>query len=240
MDAQTKHLLNEILVDRTLSENLQLINKIYAKFSNHDIITIDLVRNIFNAINAEYYQGQFYIFLQNGQEPNRPYININDTATELAETDAILSAVLYDEQDREFLTHDFGFNVAITCLNSIDTPNIYYSGGYITDSKIKFIILMLLHESLHIIEYKDRALSKAKTEHSKFFYKIAYKKFKIISRLSEIISDIGLLNYEDTERINRIEQISQHKNQLQDGVNLLNDHSSCETFMLGYTVLCHT
>lgn len=240
MDKNTTYLLTSVLIDRNFKDNIQIIQKIYKKFETFKIITIELVTAIFNEINTEYYEGKFLNFLESEPKPRKSNINFNDTAKTCAKTDAILEATEYEQSDEEIARYDFGFNIAIQCLNSIKRENIYYSGGFITKNKIIFLICMLLHESLHIIEYKDSFLNiEGASEHSKNFYINAYKKFKIISRLSQIITNPNLLKFNPAKRITDITSLT-NIDIRNDGVVLLNDYSNYmvgrRTISLGYLV----
>jgi hypothetical protein len=239
MDASTTALTG--LPDLTVAENISNILPIYAKFrANEANISLEVVRNIFNEIDRVYYNGTFSSrFLVSGPVAKRPSINYNDTGKSCDTTDAFLEALAYDKNDGEFARHDYGFNIALTCINSIKTSKIYYSGGYITKSKIMYIILMLLHESIHIIEYKDSRLTKAKSSHTVYFYKYGYKRFKIVSRLSNMMENTSLLNGDLGTRTTLIAGLSS-RSDTSDGIAPLNDHSSYQekgrNISLGYIV----
>lgn len=99
---------------------------------------------------------------------------------------------------------------------------------------------MLLHESIHIIEYKDSLLTTALSSHSVYFYKYGYKRFKIVSRLSNMMDDTLLLNGNLAERIPLIIGLNR-RSDIADGIELLDDHSSYideneDVISLGYII----
>ncbi len=239
MDASTIEITG--LPDLTVVKNISNILSIYAKFkAAENNITLATVKNIFKEIDRVYYNNTFTTgFLVSEPVPKRPVINYNDTGNDCDTTDAFLEASAYDDTDTELAKYDYGFNIALTCINSIRGKKIYYSGGYITKSKIIYIILMLLHESIHIIEYKDSLLTKAKSSHTIYFYKYGYKRFKIVSRLSEMMDDTSLLNGDLAGRIALIGGLAR-RTDTSDGIAPLNDHSSYtekgKIISLGYIV----
>jgi len=243
MDSSTKTFLNS-LTNNNNDEMVKKILGIYSGYEKYNVepITIAVINDIFDKINTTFYNNEFFDFLVTPTAVKRPEINFVDSGKSCADSDAMLEATEYEKGDSEFATFDFGFVVALTCLNSIEsTEKIYYSGGYITKSRIIFIILMLLHESLHIIEYKDRYITKAKSEHTVFFYKQAFKLFGIISRMSEMFDSPDSLIFDDTERVNDISKRLTRRSALQDGADILNDYSHYEdddgnTELIGYIV----
>lgn len=240
MDASTIALTG--LPDLSVAENIAKILSIYAKFSAEEPnITLETVRNIFNEIDRVYYNGTFSSrFLISGPVAKRQSINYSDSGNPCGRTEAFLEAAAYEEgKDGEFASYDYGFNIALTCIRSIRGKKIYYSGGYITKSKIMYIILMLLHESIHIIEFKDSRLKKAKSSHTVYFYKYGYKRFKIVSRLSNMIERTSLLNGDLDGRIELIDGLAS-RSDISDGIAPLNDHSSYQekgsNISLGYII----
>ena len=210
---------------------------------NVEPITIAVIKDIFDKINQTFYNNEFFEFLGTPPYVKRKNINFVDSGNSCENTVAMFVATEYENRvDAEFATFDFGFVVALTCLNSIEPhKKIYYSGGYITKSRIIFIILMLLHESIHIIEFKDKYITKAKAEHTVFFYKQAFKLFGIISRLTEMFDSPDLLIFDDTERVNDITKRLTRRSALQDGTDILNDYSHYKDddgneILLGYIV----
>ena len=240
MDASTTALTG--LPELTVAQNITNILAIYARFRAHEAnITLAVVKDIFDEIDRVYYNNTFTRrFLVSAPVPKRTLINYNDAGLSCAETEAFLEASAYDERDSEFALHDYGFNIALTCINSIRGRKIYYSGGYITKSKIIYIILMLLHESIHIIEYKDSLLTTAGSSHSVYFYKYGYKRFKIVSRLSDMMGNTSSLGGDLATRITKIGELAMHTD-VSDGIELLTDHSSVynekgKIISLGYII----
>lgn len=230
MDESTKKFLSEIKDSVLITENINKINKIYENFKTYDgnNLTIDVVREIFNKINQEFYNGKFYSYLEAAPKRSSK-LNFRNNKKPCKDVIAMFEVTEYYFWHKQYYKgHSFGFNVALTCLNSILEEKIYYSGGYISKSKVIFIILMLLHESMHIIEFKDSYLTRSWVAHRVLFYKLGFKHFNIISRLSEFIDDESLLNFEDDERIEDIENLFLNNSNVfnaSDGVPLLNDHS---------------
>lgn len=223
MDFNTKKFL-ESIGKNTVEQNVAKVKSIYKKFADEEsFITIDTVIRLFNEINVQYYNGMFYEFIKTTKREN---IHFVDSGKSCEESEAMLEAVEYEVSDDEYSQYDYGFHIALTCINSEPEGTLYYSGGYITRKKIIFIILMLLHESIHIIEYKDSFLTNATTSHTAFFYTTAYRLFGIISRLSEINLTRMNLTTKNTERLNGIKKLLNNKNITDDGIELLNDHSS--------------
>lgn len=243
MDVSTKTFLTN-LTNNNNNEMVEKILGIYSGYERYNVepITIEVIKEIFDKINTTFYNDEFFNFLATPTAVKRREINFVDSGKSCKNSDAMLEATEYETRDPEFATFDFGFVVALTCLNSIKSrKKIYYSGGYITKSKIIFIILMLLHESLHIIEYKDRYITKAKAEHTVFFYKQAFKLFGIISRMSQMFDSPDSLIFDDTERVNDITKRLIRRGALQDGADILNDYSHYEDddgnpVMIGYIV----
>jgi hypothetical protein len=240
MDASTTALT--ALPELTVGQNITNILSIYAKFRAHEAnITLAVVKDIFDEIDRLYYNNTFTRrFLLSAPVPKRPLINYKDAGKTCEETEAFLEASAFDDSDPEFALHDYGFNIALTCINSIRGRKIYYSGGYITKSKLIYVILMLLHESIHIIEYKDSALTLSQSSHSVFFYKYGYKRFKIVSRLSEMMDNTSSLGADLASRITKIGELEAHMN-VSDGIEILTDHSSVynkkgKIISLGYII----
>ena len=243
MDSSTKTFLNS-LTNNNNDEMVEKILGIYNGYKHYDEerITIVVIKEIFDKINETFYNNEFFNFLVTPTLVKRREINFVDSEKSCADSDALLESTEYEEGDSEFANFDFGFVVALTCLNSME-PNekIYYSGGYITKSRIIFVILMLLHESIHIIEYKDRYITKAKTDHTVFFYKQAFRLFGIISRMSQMFDSPNSLIFDDTERVNDLTKRLIRRGALQDGADILNDYSHYEDddgnpVLIGYIV----
>jgi hypothetical protein len=185
MDDRTATFIRRNMIPRTLEEVITGIDKVYDKIKLYEEMHLssDIIKIIFSEIDKEFYKNQFLKFIVDSV-PDKPTILFKENIADCNDISAILEATLYDETDPEFITHLYGFVTATYCLNSITKGSVvYYSGGYVTTSKLKFIVLMLLHESIHILEYNDSILSTPYegVEHNAFFYKIAYTYFKFIS-----------------------------------------------------------
>jgi hypothetical protein len=225
--------------DISIEQNISTILLIYNKYKEQEnSIILKTVEDIFSDIDELYYNNTFKnVFLVSDPVSKRVNINYKDTGINCEETEAFISAMEYDDSDEEIKEYDYGFHLALQCINSIKGEKLYYSGGYITKSKLIFIILMLLHETIHIIEYKDSLLTKSDNEHTSFFFKYAYKRFKMISRLSEMLDNTDLLRNGSTTRIELINTLDYD---ISDGTDVLNDHSSYmkkkKQIPLGYIV----
>ena len=138
------------------------------------------------SIDEIFFKNLFNSYLK-AHPSKRLNINFNNYGNILSDVGAFMDTIAYNKCDGEFKRHDFGFNIELDALNSIKSPKIYYSGGYITKSRVIFIIIMLVHESLHIVEYKDTFISQFGDYHTIFFYKYVYLFFGIISHLSDVL-----------------------------------------------------
>lgn len=208
---------------------IEKIQKIYENFIHYDNenLTLEIVKNIFDMIEKSLYNNKLYSFFKTYPKI-RSNINFVNNKSKLSEVGAFCETIRYTKNHVEYDKYDLGFIIELDALNSIKTSKIYYSGGYITNSRVIFIILILVHESLHLIEYKDSYLCDGRYFHSVFFYKYAYLLFGIISRLSEIFNNnqrrllVFDTNYrEDLLRFSLPIDIQKYCN----AETLLNDHS---------------
>jgi len=230
-----------------VDETMVGVNTVYASVRGYEGVplTNDIVRNIFSEIDIIFYKNNFVRFIASCN-PAKPALLYKEKPGACAGIKAMLEAEQYEPHDPEFATHAMGFVTAVPCLNSIGAGTVYYSGGYKTDNKLKFIILMLLHESLHILEYNDSILTTSKADHNLFFYYMAYKYFKIISRLSECFTaDMAAEKIKrdiDGERdallrvFGVLVERGDFKDLRPDGVIKFNDHSHAGDELLGYFV----
>jgi hypothetical protein len=246
MDPQTREFIETNMTPRSVDEMINAINVVYDKIKTYEgaEITNELIRIIFTEIDKEFYKNQFAHFISICN-PDKPNIEYKENPRICDEVDAILEATIYEEGDHEFETYLFSFITATRCLSGLRSSKVYYSGGYKTTNKLKFIILMLLHESLHILEYNDSILTVPVTgvEHNLFFYFMAYKYFKMISRLSQYFTAAKAskeIKYTIDERESAIQKIVRNvengetKDLTADGQELLNDHSHAKRSLLGY------
>ena len=170
----------------------------------------------------------------------KPEILYTSVTSGICKEPALLAATMYNSTDPEFPAHLFGFVTAIKCLNDKSSADkMYYSGGYITTSRLKFIILMLLHESIHILEYIDSYVTTSKAEHSIFFYYLAYSKYAFISRLSTFLSKRQLyqLSFDVSERVELLKELIggiEKRDVIDDYTGVLNDFSHAGRTLLGY------
>jgi hypothetical protein len=246
MDARTREFIETNMTPRSVDEMIIAINVVYDKIKTYEDakITNELIHTIFTEIDKEFYKNQFahFIAICNPDKPNIKYKENPNTCNDVA---ALLEATIYEEGDTEFETYLFSFITATRCLSDLRSRKVYYSGGYKTNNKLKFIILMLLHESLHILEYNDSILTVpvVGVEHNLFFYYMAYKYFKMISRLSQYFTTANAsteIKYIIDERESAIQQIVRNvesgeiKDLTADGQELLNDHSHAGRYLLGY------
>jgi hypothetical protein len=221
IDKNTKEFL------KTLQPNknpVLKILKIYKNYESFDItlLSLQIVEKIFNDVVIEFYPGLMSYIVSSKKKDNINFVNKPGDCSTIS---AILEALAYDSSDTEINNYDFGIVIALDCLNSLNGNEILYSGGYITKSRVIFIILMLLHEIIHLIEYTDSYLSTATDDHIIFFYKTGFKVFGLISRLSEI-TDIKSLNFTDyPTRMDDIQRRIRNKGDLINGSEFLGDFS---------------
>jgi hypothetical protein len=200
------------------------ILKIYKIYESYDItfLSLDIVEQIFNDVVIDFYPGLMYYIVSSNKRGNINFVNQQGYCSTIS---AILEATAYDSSDMELENYDFGIVIALDCLNSLNGNETLYSGGYITKSRVIFIILMLLHEIIHLIEYTDSYLSTATDDHNIFFYKTGFKVFGLISRLSEI-TDINSLNFKDyPTRLDYIQRRIKNRGYLINGSEFLDDFS---------------
>ncbi|VVU95777.1 hypothetical protein CPAV1605_1533 [seawater metagenome] len=237
IDNETLLFINQINTKKVKLESLNRLYKIYHQYDN-EIVTFDIIRLIILSIDKEFYEGNLLKFLE---------INIHEIDMEILNNDIKTAESFISLEFNK--NNRFKLNIEMQILNSLHLFDgfIYYSGGYLTHSKIVFIILMLLHETIHMIEFKDSWLSIGAHDHSVFFYKHANLWFGFISRLSEIIKITDqkeLIKYNIRNHLRIFEEKILNKNikfSRFDAVNLLNDHSMYTDFEgnktnLGYFV----
>ena len=218
------------------------VKHVYKKFIEYDTkkIEIDTVKAIFNEIEKCMYKEGFYRFLETYPKI-RSKINFVNNKNKLKNIGAFCDTIRYGKRHVEYDKYDVGFNIELDAINSLDHSVIYYSGGYITKSRVIFIILILVHESIHIIEYKDSYLCDSNDIHSLFFYKYGYRLFGLLTRLSEVFMNnrVDLLFFDTKEREYnlRYSVCKNHKRNI-NAENLINDHShymqNKKEVLLGY------
>ena len=241
IDRSTRTFITKNMKDRDLQETIVDINRVYELISLKDDVelTIPRIETIFRTIDIVFYNNKFISFV-NKYDHMKPDILYATVTSGICKEPALLAATMYDSTDPEFPTHLFGFVTALKCLNDKSSADkMYYSGGYITTSRLKFVILMLLHESLHILEYIDSYVTKSEAEHSIFFYYLAYSKYAFISRLSTFLGKRQLyqLNFNDTERVDLLKELLdtiEKRYVIDDYTEVLNDFSHAGTKLLGY------
>ena len=175
------------------------LDNVREKVSNisvmHDEVSIEMINDIFNQIKHVFYYDLFDRYLSS--QGKRFEIVFDESAAEVGS--------FIDTQDDDVDTSLIKFIVKIRALQQIPVGTLFYSGGYLTKNIIHFIIFMLLHESIHVIEFADEYL-KTSADHSNFFYVTAYKWFKIISKMSNTITIIeseskSIIDYNVRNRI---------------------------------------
>jgi hypothetical protein len=233
------------MVERTVDEIIATVNTVYSRVRRsveREPFTNATIATIFSEIDRVFYNNTFVQFIEDCN-PAQPALHYKEKPGACPGIDALLEAIQYDADDEEFATHAMGFVTALPCLNSLGPDTIYYSGGYKTKNKLKCIILMLLHESIHILEYNDTILTASEKDHNLFFYYMAYKYFKIISRLSEYFTEAAPIQIEystaERERLLNDLKVSVESGVTtdlgEDGIEMFNDHShTIDHVALGY------
>ena len=171
------------------------LDKVREKVSNisvmHDEVSIEMINDIFNQIKHVFYYDLFDRYLSS--QGKRFEIVFDESAAEVGS--------FIDTQDDDVDTSLIKFIVKIRALQQIPVGTLFYSGGYLTNNIIHFIIFMLLHESIHVIEFADEYL-KTSADHSNFFYVTAYRWFKIISKMSNTVTKSNsIIDYNVRDRI---------------------------------------
>jgi hypothetical protein len=218
MDSATTEML--AMEPAALNDIVGRIQQVYGDVATRDL-TVETIREILASINTRFYAGRFIPYVTNAEFPT---IHVTDTGKGCLETDAFLEAVAYEDGDPEWPQYRYGFQAALTCLRTLELlpTEIFYSGGFRTRDKLMFLILMMLHESVHLIEYTDSALTKSEASHTIFFYKEGYRRFGLLSRLSEVTTDADL-RMTSEPRIAAIQALPDTPTE--DGIEPLVDHS---------------
>ena len=220
----------------------KLINIIYEKVISYNLkknkphfnVSIEIIQVIINKINELVYNNELESYIENTL--NRKKYRIIDVPIDrLHNIESFFETTQYEISDNDFIETKYDLKIPITFLNKYNNKkNIFYSGGFLTKNKIIFIILMTLHEIIHIIEGEDTLLNRPQlSAHTVFFYKTVYDKFKFISQFSNII------NISDTiivpeKKILEFELLTEDKYFL-DGIEELKDGiNSREPFNLYY------
>ena len=173
MDKTTLVFLNNLNV-YTYEGVLEKLNTINNKYKHREI-DMNLFRELYDMVDKEFYSGELSKLL-NG--------NIRFY---LISSDNLMECTKYESEDRESRVYTLGLGFNKYVVASCDGE--LYSGGYITCSKIEFIVLMLLHETIHLVEFNDSYLETLDADHTILFYQIGYKFFKMLSQYSTIIQE---------------------------------------------------
>jgi hypothetical protein len=241
IDKSTRDFINKNMKNRDLHETIADINRVHGLIALPDDVqvTTPVIESIFRTIDSVFYNNNFVNFV-NKHDVMKPDILYTTVTSGICKEPALLAATMYDSTDPEFPTHLFGFVTALKCLNDkVSADKMYYSGGYITSSRLKFVILMLLHESIHILEYIDSYVTTSQAEHSVFFYYLAYSKYAFISRLSTFLGKRQLyqLAFDDAERVELLKRLIGtigERDVIDDYTVELNDFSHAKKTLLGY------
>lgn len=192
-------------------------------------LTTEHIRTLFAEIDRVVYHGKLFPLISRTFRKPDILFTIRDAPCENVE--AFLEIVKYERGDPEFAHHTLGIQTALPCLNALHDV-VYYSGGYTTRSKLQFLLLMLLHESIHLVEFADPHLRKCTENHTVFFYSVAYTYFRLVSRLSSDISP-STIRTDISSRRAKLEDIVRelssghvpYRRLCEDAVEVLGDHS---------------
>lgn len=211
---------------RSNQEIAQKINRIYdrIRLMEESPLSVKEIAVLFHEIDTEFYHGKLSQRISS-TFPATPTLAFVVDSSDAERVKAFIATEMYDDGDPEYATYRLGFRVAIPSLNSLPPDTPYYSGGILTHSKLKFLLLMLLHESIHLVEYMDPQLSACESNHTVFFYSIAYTYFRLVSRLSQVSPASVLYNIQKRQAALR-EIVQRVKgNPCEDAVEFLYDHS---------------
>lgn len=182
MDANTQIFIEELQCNSTKDVlcKVRQISKKYT-FCKTRNKALSLVRTLFDEIDTHFYNGKL-----------SERININRIKFATTNCDVYMQCVQYTPTDREYQQCDFRLQINISMIAE-NIGKQFYSGGYVTDSPVEFIVLMLLHESIHMIEGTDSYLNTIEWVHTVFFYRTGYKLYKMVSQFSTDIDDDCIL-----------------------------------------------
>ena len=231
-DRTTIEYITSILEKRRGKDRIEDINTIHNKFKEYDTtpLTLEITKLLYKDIETVFYPG-LSEFLSGF---NINFINLEESCVAMDTTGSVfLATTQYDEGDDEYDNYRYAFTVALTCLNEHTFgEKIYYSGGYITRSRVIFLILMFLHEIIHLIEFTDSYIQNAPADHTVFFYRVGLLLYGQLTRYSEVFNNDTSLLFEtkikkklvnaDILRINDIKELESYDPNL-DGETLLGD-----------------
>lgn len=169
-----------------------------------------LVRNLFHEVDTHFYNGEL-----------SKRLNLNRIKFTTTNYDVYMQCVQYTSTDNEYLQYDFMLQVNIFLI-SRNIGKQFYSGGYVTGSPIEFIVLMLLHESIHMIEGTDSYLNTIEWDHTVLFYRIGYRLYKMASQFSTDIDDDCVLCPLNKTLVRKLDRLK-HVADSMDGEKYLGD-----------------
>jgi len=200
---------------------LKKLKQIATKYEkNQQKLKMETIARIYDDIDREFYGGFLSSIVS---KKDIRFYSIDYDFEHLMECSK------YDEDDRESRNYRFGLGINIDTIRDSITSSTkkptFYSGGFKTKSAIEFIILMMLHETIHLIEYMHPQLDLSDIDHSVFFYRAGYKLFKMISQFSTIIEPEDKLFVVDWRYLVQIVSLISEPNN-KDGAKLLNDKTT--------------
>lgn len=206
------------------------INYIWEDYIEYDEIplTIETIQKMFIDIDKLFYGKRLIKFLTEERDIPIQYKNVP--------RDPIIknyfAAGRYEESEPEWISNDFYLEVSLDDINKTksDDDNLYVSGGYYTESRVKWVVLGLLHESIHLIEFRDKWIKTIDIGHTLFFYKWGFHVFGMLSQLGAPYINPDDLYPEPSDRITNIKRIK-NCNLMSDGVKILDDYSE---IFIGY------
>jgi hypothetical protein len=183
------------------------------KYKNKKI-NILLVKKLLIEIDKKFYNNKLFKYLKNmiGKKYKLNIINstLHDCYGEISFENYKFN--LYLSLDR-----------IINNKKNMNNDEYFFSGGYITKNSIIFLILILLHETLHMIEFLDTLYANIEY-HCVNFYKYGYKLFGMSSIYSDLIT-INDINNKDSYDIIKYEmQLQKCRKKILNGSDKLKDY----------------
>jgi len=221
MDKSTEEFLHR-LCKKSPSEARSKIRRIWKKFAEFDRVPItpQVIHHLMTEIDAHFYGKRLLKFL----EAKRGIKVKVGTFCRDKNNPQFFAAGRTEQSDNDWDTTDFYVELALDEINQNTDEKVYFSGGYVGDSRVKWIVLGLLHETIHLVEFADDWIRENAADHCLFFYRWGYHVFGMLTQLTEVFEDASKLCFDISARLENIKRI-RNLNPLGDGVKILDDHS---------------